>query len=90
MNLDIGGMDNFFRLFLVPGLQHCAGGFGAVNMGQWAGTAPTDVSSTPRADNVLLALVNWVEDGIAPDIITGQIADGTSTRMHCRYPQKST
>ncbi|KAH0580247.1 hypothetical protein H2248_001765 [Termitomyces sp. 'cryptogamus'] len=40
------------------------------------------------SNNVLLAIVDWVEGGIAPDVITGTGANG-QTRNHCRYPQKS-
>lgn len=71
----LGGRDHtgqFFRLFLAPGVDHCA--YGA------AGAAPIDP---------LAAVVSWVEDGIAPDMLKGETpADAPThfTRKICRYP----
>jgi len=56
---EVGG---FYRLFLVPGMQHCSGGPGANTFGQ----------GTPLADadhDVIKALEAWVEQGKAPDRI---------------------
>ena len=39
-------------------------------------------------NNILLDLVNWVEDGRAPDFIRGTTEDGKSKQVHCRYPKK--
>ena len=62
----------FARLFLAPGVAHCAGG---------AGPTPT---------GVLDALLAWVEDGKAPDTLTGTRRDQsgavTRTRPLCQYP----
>ena len=85
-------MDDFYRLFLVPGLEHCFGGLGAVRLGQWNNAVPRDLNTSAtnrRPDNILLALVDWVERGHAPETIVGQSEDGMSTRAHCRYPQRS-
>ncbi|KAH8110213.1 tannase and feruloyl esterase [Phellopilus nigrolimitatus] len=93
-------LDSFYRLFLVPGMCHCLGGAGAVNFGQNAHAVPQEVGKPPeqssksqvaslKADNVLLALVEWVEHGHAPDTITGVSKDGKLSRVHCRYPHKS-
>ena len=90
-------MDDFYRLFLVPGLEHCWSGPGAVRFGQTSREVPVvdaATSSAPspgqkRLDNILLALVEWVERGRAPATIVGQSEDGKSTREHCRYPQRS-
>lgn len=79
-------IDPFFRLFLIPGLEHCFNGVGAINIGQYLHHYKSD---DPRS-NILLALVDWVENGAAPDTITGLSDDGTEERVHCRYPQKST
>lgn len=83
----IGTPDDFYRLFLVPGMGHCAGGPGAVNFGQLGGTAPP-ASRNDSEHNILLALVEWVEGGIAPETIVGSSGggDGRETRRHCRYP----
>lgn len=53
------GTGDFARLFLVPGMAHCAGGPGATSFN--SGTDP-DHSAT-------LALRRWVESGKAPDRI---------------------
>ncbi|KAJ7135924.1 tannase and feruloyl esterase [Mycena epipterygia] len=82
--LDMPSLDAFYRLFLVPGMGHCFGGPGAANFGQLGGTNAVNASS----NNILLALVDWVERGVAPDTITGSTEDG-ATRVHCRYPRRS-
>ncbi|KAJ6548064.1 tannase and feruloyl esterase [Mycena sp. CBHHK59/15] len=81
--LGMPSLDAFYRLFLVPGMDHCTGGPGASNLGQ-RGPAPVNASS----HNILLALVDWVEGGRAPDTIIGTADDG-ETRVHCRYPMRS-
>ena len=58
-------VQEFDRLFMVPGMNHCAGGAGAVNFGQ-SGVVP--VSLDPEHDAVL-ALQRWVEKGVAPDML---------------------
>ncbi|KAJ7857303.1 tannase and feruloyl esterase [Mycena olivaceomarginata] len=85
--LDMPSLDEFYRLFLVRGMAHCALGPGAFCFGQFErGTNVVNASS----HNILLALVDWVEGGAAaaPDTITGTAVDG-ATRVHCRYPQRS-
>jgi hypothetical protein len=80
-------LDDFYRLFLIPGMGHCGGGLGANGFGQGIlgfGTTVVNASS----HNILLALVDWVESGAAPDTLIGTGVDG-STRTHCRYPQRS-
>ena len=83
--LGMSTLDPFYRLFLIPGMDHCEGGIGAVDIGQ---SSRAHKSNDP-SKNVLLALVEWVERGIAPDTIIGSSRDGKEQRMHCRYPQKS-
>ncbi|KAJ6624184.1 tannase and feruloyl esterase [Mycena sp. CBHHK59/15] len=84
--LSIPSLDDFYRLFLVPGMSHCSLGIGSPFFGQgtFAGTNVVNSSS----HNVLLAMVDWVEGGVSPDEIIGSGADG-STRAHCRYPKRS-
>lgn len=84
--MEMPSLDPFYRLFLVPGLNHCVRGVGAVNIGQHGLASP---SLTTPTHNVLTALVDWVESGVAPDTITGISDDGLKERVHCRYPQKS-
>ncbi|KAJ6484413.1 tannase and feruloyl esterase [Mycena vitilis] len=78
-------LDAFYRLFLVPGMEHCTQGPGAWALGQRGGTQGARNASS---HNLLLALVDWVEGGLAPDTIVGTAVDGT-TRVHCRYPMRS-
>jgi hypothetical protein len=61
-------MQSFYRLFFIPGMHHCSTGPGAWNIGQ---TAPLDPGKLNPKHNVLLALVDWVENGIAPDTFVG-------------------
>jgi feruloyl esterase len=56
---------DFYRLFMVPGMAHCAGGPGpnVFNAGEAMG-APRDAQH-----DVTVALEQWVEKGIAPQSI---------------------
>jgi hypothetical protein len=66
-------VDNFFRLFLAPGVDHCGGGLTAA-------AVPTDQFE---------ALMRWVEDGKEPDELhaaTLPSAHMQFTRKICRYP----
>ena len=83
--MNMSNLDSFYRLFEVPGLNHCITGAGGINFGQ---LHPAYVSDDPQR-NILLAVVDWVETGRAPDTITGVSNDKTQERLHCRYPQKS-
>jgi hypothetical protein len=81
-------LDDFYRLFLIPGMGHCSGGLGPTSFGQ--GTAPGSNVVNASSHNILLALVDWVEGGIAPATIIGSVANGNGTqRTHCRYPMRS-
>ncbi|MBI2687037.1 MAG: tannase/feruloyl esterase family alpha/beta hydrolase [Acidobacteria bacterium] len=69
----------FVRLFMVPGMQHCGGGAGPNNFGQ--GTAPKGDPST----NIGAALMNWVENGTAPERLVASRQG--RTRPLCAYPK---
>lgn len=79
----------YYRLFMVPGMGHCAGGPGPNIFGQpFAPHAATD----PRHD-ILSALEQWVEKGVAPEqiIATKYVNDTPSqgaafSRPLCPYP----
>ena len=64
-----GKTRDFFRLFMVPGMGHCAGGPGA-----WV---------TDYVD----PLVEWVEEGRAPERIVGTRPDSSFARPQCVYPK---
>jgi len=57
---------DFFRFFLVPGLNHNNGGRGPCNIGQRISDP-----SQPAESNVFISLIRWVEEGIAPEKIIG-------------------
>jgi feruloyl esterase len=81
---------DFARLFMVPGMGHCAGGPGPNAFGAPFGGAPLRVDAE---HDVLSALERWVEHGIAPDKIiatrrTAGVVD--RTRPLCPYPQRAT
>jgi feruloyl esterase len=47
-------------------------------------------------ENVLMAMVRWIEEGIAPETITGtafvnqtQVLGVDFKRAHCRYPYRN-
>jgi len=60
---------DFFRLYMVPGMVHCAGGPGAWSI------------------DYLGPLVDWVEQGEAPEHLFGAQPDAGFTRRHCAYPE---
>jgi feruloyl esterase len=83
---------DFYRLFMVPGMGHCAGGAGPNSFGNGLGGL-ADADHDVRA-----ALERWVERGIAPDrLIASGIRSGEPvgdpaketklTRPLCAYPK---
>lgn len=92
MKLSPSELDEFYRLFRVSGTGHCSGGDGASVIGQGLGS----VQSLDPSENVLLAAVDWVENGVAPETITGtRWTNGTQMlgvdfkRAHCKYPTRN-
>ena len=77
--------DEFFRLFLVPGMGHCSGGTGTTLFGNQGGAAPV----VDADHDVLSALDAWVEKGVAPGrLIASRVEGGRTirTRPLCPYP----
>jgi feruloyl esterase len=75
----------FVRLYMAPGVGHCAGGVGPSSFGQ-LGLPTAKGSRYGLAD----ALEGWVEKGIAPADITATKYNGSKvvmTRPLCAYPQ---
>jgi feruloyl esterase len=63
---------DFMRLFMLPGMTHCAGGVG------------------PDQHDSVTALIDWVETGKAPELLTAKkVVNGETTRSRplCPYPQ---
>ena len=77
------------RLYLIPGMLHCAGGPGATSFGVSEDPDHPDTEA-PRADSshdIVTALEQWVETGKAPGTV---IAKGHGiTRPLCAYPEKA-
>lgn len=82
------GTDDFFRLFLAPGMDHCRGGPGPNVFGNAGLSAPS-----PDASNDLLkALDRWVEQGRPPErLVAATVVDGKAvrTRPLCAYPKRA-
>jgi feruloyl esterase len=60
-------VDDYYRLFMVPGMTHCSGGVG------------------PDHFDAISAMMDWVENGKAPDVIVASKA--TRTLPLCVYPK---
>ncbi|KAF2194391.1 feruloyl esterase B precursor [Zopfia rhizophila CBS 207.26] len=99
-------LDDFFRFFLVPGMGHCAGSHTSFNASWYfAGSSQASVLGltvhgvpgfSDAKHDVLLALMDWVEKGTAPDsIIATRYANDTehtavsSQRPLCMYPKQA-
>jgi len=80
--------DEFLRVYMVPGMQHCGGGPGPDVLGAFPGTG-----ADPQR-GIQAALERWVENGTGPaEIIAtkyktaGKPEDGVArTRPICPYP----
>ena len=78
----------FARLYMVPGMQHCAGGAGPDSFGQGG------ASAKDAQHNAELAVEEWVEKGIAPTSVIATKYEGDDPskgakmmRPLCPYPQ---
>ncbi|KZV85851.1 tannase-domain-containing protein [Exidia glandulosa HHB12029] len=75
-----------YRMFAVPGMGHCAGGNKAPSdFGGDPGASGTKPANFDAQHNAILALIQWVENGTAPDQIIGS-GSGFS-RPLCPYPK---
>jgi feruloyl esterase len=82
----------FVRLFLVPGMQHCSGGPGPADFGQWGHFNP---ALDTAANNMTVALEDWVEKGTAVEQIvargntdpSGKGQGVAFTQPICAYPK---
>lgn len=84
---DPKSVDTFYRLFMIPGLGHCYAGAGPTSI---VPTTSVDTSD-PRYD-LMLSLEQWVEKGIAPEMVIGSgkspnDATKIMSRPICPYPQ---
>ncbi|PJF40207.1 MAG: tannase/feruloyl esterase family alpha/beta hydrolase [Chloroflexi bacterium] len=76
---DVEAASNNIRLFMVPGMGHCADEFGTGSASEWDKLAP---------------LVEWVENDNAPDsiVVTHTNSDGVvdNERIICTWPLQPT
>lgn len=93
-------VDDFYRLFLVPGMHHCSGSGGAPYFIAGGGQSIKEDNYTHSVPgfmdaqhDVVLAVMDWVENGTAPDSIIAtkwhddKTANGLSKQMPlCPYP----
>ena len=85
-----GQTEDFYRLFMVPGLGHCQGGTGPNRFGN-DGAVRAETMNDPERD-VFAALEAWVEKGTAPQQLIGEgvVAGDPNRRMTrpiCQYPK---
>ena len=89
-----GTAASFMRLFMVPGMHHCAGGTGPSDFGQNGPAAPADRAPST---NLTSALEAWVETGRAPEQVIartqaqpGALAGQSGrTALICAYPKRA-
>ncbi|KAJ5108254.1 tannase and feruloyl esterase [Penicillium angulare] len=96
-------LDDFYRFFLIPGMEHC---LNSVHDAPWyfaganqpAGLTGDNIWGVPgyrdTKHDAILALVAWVENGTAPnELIATKFVDDTpalgvqAQRRACPYPQ---
>jgi feruloyl esterase len=90
-NGGIAATQNFYRLFMVPGMTHCYGGAGATSFGAVGQQIPP---VRDAAHDIQTALETWVERGTAPAQLTAtKFTDDQAatrsvklTRPLCLYP----
>ncbi|KAI0631068.1 feruloyl esterase-like protein [Trametes polyzona] len=85
-------IDDFYRLFPAPGMNHCFNGHGANAFGAVFQPPPL---KNDAEHNILTAMIRWVEEGVAPTKIIAAkynndtAADGVAfTRPLCKHPLK--
>lgn len=98
MNMPPSELDNFYRFFRVSGLGHCRNGVGPWAIGQHLAGAGggLDEESLDPDKNIIMAMVMWAEQGIAPESVLGtkyindtKTLGVKSSRRHCRYPLRN-
>lgn len=68
MNASLDDMLDFYRLFFIPGMGYYSTGLGVQNIRQ---TSPLDPYILDAKHNIIMALVDWVEHGRAPNELIG-------------------
>ncbi|RYP08082.1 hypothetical protein DL764_002122 [Monosporascus ibericus] len=95
------GVDDFFRFFLVPGMEHCSGSatapwYIAGGSQGLAGTTHSVPGFMDADHDVILAMMKWVEEGSAPEkLVATKFKDDNATagvqsqRPLCVYPRQA-
>ena len=89
-NMGQGSADEFLRLYMIPGMGHCAGGPGPFVFGQLGIGKERDPDH-----NIFAALERWVEAGTVPGPIVGRKPNDDKdaskgvkfTRILCPFPE---
>lgn len=71
-NQSVAELNNWYRLFLVPGGAHCG--------------ANTLQPNAPWPETTLATLIDWVENGIEPKTLNGTIQSTGEQRQICGWP----
>lgn len=77
-----GGLEEtarFHRLFVIPGMGHCI---------RYRGCAGMANPPIPTLEEMFAALIEWTEEGKAPDYLLARSVDGMVERPICAYPRK--
>lgn len=84
-------LDGFLRFFRVAGMFHCNSGPGGWVIGQGGGASAAGIPFD-SANNVLAAVVQWIENGTAVEDIVGTKFVNDSVQLgvdfehrHCKY-----
>ncbi|KAL4788917.1 hypothetical protein BDV19DRAFT_395542 [Aspergillus venezuelensis] len=92
MGLSPAELDDFYQLLRISGMVHCGGGPGAA----FIGNSKRNMVGLNPNENVLMAVVRWVEEEIPPHTITETAyVNGTQStgfdfrRRHCRCPYRN-
>lgn len=95
VSAEMGGFEKtqeFYRLFMAPGMMHCGAGAGPNDFGNALDLAASD----DPEHNIFVSLERWVETGTAPDRIIATKYNGNNpangvemTRPLCPFPQQA-
>ncbi|KAF3916863.1 Tannase [Dactylellina cionopaga] len=93
MSLHSSQLDDFYRLFLISGMNHCSGGNGAWYIGG-AGQNDLGVQNVNANDTLIMKMVDWVENGNAPETVKGHSISASgaqegAVRDHCKHPLRN-
>ncbi|KAF2760391.1 tannase and feruloyl esterase [Pseudovirgaria hyperparasitica] len=70
----VAALDDWYRLFLIPGAGHCA---------------PSTTQPAPFPQNVFGSLIEWVEGGVNPTLLNATVESGANKGAKgkiCSYP----